>query len=131
MAASGPSRKVLVVEDDADVQQFVCGVLRDAGYEVDAAGDGAEALRKIEASRHDLIVLDLMMPNVDGWGVLEQIRSERDPRSPAVVILSAYPDPWRAIKAGAWECLEKPFQIEQLLQTCARALVASDGLNTR
>jgi CheY-like chemotaxis protein len=131
MVAAVPPRRVLVVEDEHDVLHFLCTVLRDAGYMVESAGDGAEALAKIDNLHPDLIVLDLMMPRLDGWGVLEQMRRDRDPRAPAVVILSAFPDPWRAIKAGAWECLEKPFQVEQLLKTCARALVVADGLNTK
>ena len=113
-------KRVLVVDDEKDVQDFVCGVLADAGYAVDAAGDGEEALVKIEASRPDLVVLDLMMPGLDGWGVLERLK--RAPQPPVVVILSAFPDGWRAIQAGAWECLAKPFDLRKLLDTCVRAL---------
>ncbi len=113
-------KRVLVVDDEKDIQDFVCGVLSDAGYAVDAASDGEEALVKIEAAHPDLLVLDLMMPVLDGWGVLERLR--RVPQPPVVVILSAFPDGWRAIQAGAWECLAKPFDLRQLLDTCARAL---------
>lgn len=113
-------KRILVVDDEKDVQEFLAVVLRDTGFAVECAANGREALEKIEASRPDLVVLDLMMPVLDGWGVLDRLR--RSPERPAVVILSAFPDEWRALRAGAWECLAKPFEAQQLVDTCKRAL---------
>jgi CheY-like chemotaxis protein len=120
MRPSDLPKRVLVVDDEKDVQDFVSLILRDTGYDVDCAGDGREALEKVEADPPDLVVLDLMMPVMDGWGFLEHLRKIPDP--PAVVILSAAPDDWRALRAGAWECLAKPFQARDLVDTCRRAL---------
>ena len=118
MAVAG--KRILVVDDETDVQEFVSLVLQDHGFDVCCAGHGQEALDKIESLHPDLVVLDLMMPVMDGWGVLESLKHLPDP--PAVIILSAYPDEWRAFKAGAWECLGKPFEPEDLVATCERAL---------
>ena len=99
-------------------------VLERQGYDVDAASDGREALEKIGKERPDLIVLDLMMPHVDGWGVLERLKGSESP--PRVVLLSAYAnDPKtqkRGEEAGAWACLGKPFKLPELITTCERAL---------
>jgi len=113
-------KRVLVVDDEKDVQDFVCLVLEDTGFAVDCAGNGREALEKIESARPDLVLLDLMMPEMDGWGVLDRLK--RIPDAPAVVILSAFTDEWRALRAGAWESLPKPFLPQDLVDTCRRAL---------
>ena len=116
---TGPKR-ILVVDDETDVQEFVSLVLQDHGFEVICAANGEDALGKIEAFHPDLVVLDLMMPVMDGWGVLDRLRELALP--PAVIVLSAYPDEWRAFRGGAWECLPKPFEPETLVATCERAL---------
>jgi CheY-like chemotaxis protein len=113
-------KRVLVVDDEKDVQDFVCLVLEDTGFAVDCAGNGREALEKIESARPDLVLLDLMMPEMDGWSVLDRLK--RIPDAPAVVILSAFADEWRALRAGAWESLPKPFLPQDLVDTCRRAL---------
>ena len=115
---------VLVVDDERDVQALVRLVLERQGYDVDAASDGREALEKIGLRRPDLVVLDLMMPEIDGWGVLERLRAAGSP--PRVVLLSAYAhDPrtqQRGAEAGAWACLGKPFRLPELISTCEKAL---------
>jgi CheY-like chemotaxis protein len=116
--------RVLVVDDERDVQALVRMVLERQGYEVEAASDGREALQKIGEHRPDLVVLDLMMPEIDGWGVLEELRGR--PERPRVVLLSAYAhDPLtqrRGLEAGAWACLGKPFRLPELVETCEKAL---------
>jgi DNA-binding response OmpR family regulator len=108
------------VDDEADVRHFLRLVLEASGYVVDCAADGREGLARIEAARPDLVLLDLMMPHLDGWGVLERLGD--CPAPPSVVIVSAAPDPARAMRAGAAGCLAKPFSVAELLATCARAL---------
>jgi CheY-like chemotaxis protein len=117
-----PRKKVLVVDDETDVQEFLALILSDQGFDVACAGHGEEALAKIEALKPDLVVLDLMMPVMDGWGVLERLK--RLPDRPAVIILTAYPDEWRAFKAGVWELLQKPFEPDALVAVCQRALAS-------
>lgn len=117
-------RKVLVADDEPAMQGVLRLILEDAGYDVQVAYDGGEALDKIEAGAPDLLILDLMMPGMDGWQVLEHLR-EREKR-PAVIVVSAIGcDPHvveRARKAGAVRCLGKPFNFRELLATCDAAV---------
>lgn len=113
---------MLIVDDDDSVRLIVSRILEMAGYAVEAAGNGEEALERIAARHPDLVVLDLTMPILDGWGVLRRLKEVPD--RPPVIILSAVVDRIRAIHEGAADCLSKPFHREQLLDACHRALGA-------
>jgi len=120
--------RILVVDDDEDGRLLVAQILQDAGYEVDGAADGADALERIGTSRPDLVILDLQMPFVDGWDVLERIRSV--PAPPPVVVVTArgdYETFTRGVREGALGHLIKPFRFEELLTVCRKILRASDG----
>jgi len=88
---SDMSRRILVVDDEEDIQTFLCDVFRDAGWTVDSAQNGLEALERIEQCRPDLVLLDIVMPVVDGWGVLERLR--QTPRPLAFSSSRASPTP--------------------------------------
>jgi len=122
--SDGPRQKILVVDDEEDVQVLVSRILRDAGYEVTRASDGQEAIDKLGVERTDLIVLDLMMPGVDGWGVLDFLRTQKDP--PPVVIVTArtdYATFARGIREGGTAFVCKPFRFHELVATCQRLLL--------
>jgi CheY-like chemotaxis protein len=117
-------RKILVVDDEEDVQILVTRILRDAGYDVDRASDGQEAIDKLGVNRPDLIVLDLMMPGVDGWGVLQFLQSQKD--APPVVIVTArtdYATFARGVREGGTAFVCKPFRFHELVATCQRLLL--------
>ncbi len=117
-------KKILVVDDEEDVQILVTRILRDAGYVVDRASDGQEAIDKLGADRADLIVLDLMMPGIDGWGVLQFLQSQKD--APPVVIVTArtdYATFARGIREGGTAFVCKPFRFHELVATCQRLLL--------
>jgi CheY-like chemotaxis protein len=116
------ARRILIADDEEDVLQFISLVLEDAGFFVGTARDGREALQKIEAERPDLLVLDLMMPVLDGWQVLKRLRQDAQP--PRVVVLSAFADCPAAARAGAAACLTKPFLPGELVRTCEHTLAA-------
>ncbi len=121
--------RVLVVDDEADVRLLLSRVLRDAGYEVDAASDGSEALTRMASSRPDLVVLDLMMPGLDGWGVLAELKKATSP--PPVVLVTASADATtfgRGVKEGVAGYIAKPFRFRELLVTCER--VIAEGRRT-
>jgi two-component system response regulator MprA len=122
MVVGGARRRVLVVDDDNSVRQLLSRTLAASGYSVDSASNGEEALERIQAGHPDLVVLDLMMPVLDGWGVLRRLRGAPDP--PRVIVLSAVGDCRRAIREGAAGCLPKPFRLKQLLEACHLALTA-------
>lgn len=121
-AAPAPAR-VLVVDDEDDVRNLVCRVLADAGFATDAASGGAQALEKIDAGPPDLLVLDLMMPEVDGWTVLARLQ-DRPGRPPTVVLTAAGETSafTRAVASGAAAYVAKPFRFADLVGTCRRVL---------
>jgi DNA-binding response OmpR family regulator len=122
----GPSpKRILVVDDEEDMQSLLCCILETTGYVVECADDGRQALDKIGARRPDLVILDLVMPVLDGWGVLEALGERAD--RPPVVIVSAYADHSRAMDLGAVTCLSKPFRLGDLLDACQGAMKGASG----
>ena len=114
------AERILIVDDESDVRECVSLLLREAGFEVDGAADGLEGLGKIDALRPDLVLLDLMMPRMDGWEVLRALRGRAG--APVVVMLSAIAGRERALREGAQACVTKPFHNQDLVETCRRVL---------
>jgi CheY-like chemotaxis protein len=116
--------QILVVEDDAAIRALVSEVLRDDGYEVSEATNGAEALEYVGGHRPDLIVLDLMMPVMDGWTFVEECRRQSRCNEVPIVVTSASHDlPKTADKLrsyGVRTCLAKPFDVDGLLALVER-----------
>jgi two-component system, chemotaxis family, chemotaxis protein CheY len=110
---------VLVVDDDPDILDALSEILEAEGYEVQRARNGREALQRLEQGHPNLILLDLMMPVMDGWEFARSL----DPRArPPIVVLSA--DRNVSIKAreiGALGWLAKPFELSELLSVVRRA----------
>ncbi|MGA3017381.1 MAG: response regulator transcription factor [Bryobacteraceae bacterium] len=108
--------RILVVEDEKRIADFLCRGLEGAGYAVDAAPTGTDALENIHSTDYDLVVLDLMLPDMDGLQVLERIRSRK--AGPPVLILSArggLDDRVKGLELGADDYLVKPFAFVELL----------------
>ncbi len=120
--------RVLIVEDDSAIRGALAQALGEDGYAVDASGDGTEGLWYAERNDYDLIVLDLMLPGLDGLELLRRVRSARadgEPRNPAVLIVSArdgVEDRVRGLDLGADDYLVKPFALSELLAR-ARSMV--------
>jgi len=122
---------VLVVDDDADVRTLVCELLARAGYTVSQAPGGREALRLLYDERPDLIVLDVSMPELDGWATLERIR---ELSSVPVVMLSALGaelEKVRALRGGADDYVTKPFGRQELLARVESVLRRSPSREVR
>jgi two-component system OmpR family response regulator len=115
--------RILLVEAEADLAATLRKTLAESGFSVDVAADGEEALWQAEATAYDAIVLDLMIPIVDGWEVLKRIRTRGD-RSPVLVLTArdATIDKVRALDSGADDYLTKPFTLDELLARI-RALI--------
>ncbi|HEX3877151.1 MAG TPA: response regulator transcription factor [Bryobacteraceae bacterium] len=108
--------RLLVVEDEKRIADFLSRGLQGAGYAVDVAGDGAAALDQIHATDYDLVILDMMLPDMDGLQVLEKVRNRKV--GPPVLILSArgaLDDRVRGLEMGADDYLTKPFAFVELL----------------
>jgi DNA-binding response OmpR family regulator len=111
--------KILVIDDDPSIRLLVSDVLEAEGYTVAAAPDGFAGLRAIEADRPDCVVLDVMMPGMDGHAVLQRIRAaDGGPDLPVVMLTAAADDAqaWRAWTEGVDYFLAKPFEPEELLR---------------
>lgn len=115
---------VLVVDDEPDILLLHRLNLSAAGHDVVLAADGLTALERIADSRPDCVVLDVMMPVLDGWGVLERLQAAGD--APPVLVVSAKSAPAdiaRARDLGASDFLAKPFDGDDLVRRVAALLV--------
>jgi DNA-binding response OmpR family regulator len=109
--------RILVVDDEPDILLFVRIYLTAAGHETVLAADGERALEQLQRESVDLVLLDVCMPVMDGWSVLEAINA-RDDQSTRVVVMSGRPAPGdlrRAFELGAADYVRKPFLPQQLL----------------
>jgi heavy metal response regulator len=108
--------RILVVEDEKRIADFLARGLESAGYAVDVAANGASGIDLIHTMDYDLVILDLMLPDMDGMAVLERVRSRKV--SPPVLILSArgaVDDRVQGLEMGADDYLTKPFAFVELL----------------
>ncbi|MEJ7812035.1 MAG: response regulator transcription factor [Gemmatimonadaceae bacterium] len=125
---TGPSssrERVLVVDDEADIVALVAYHLAKAGYRVSTAASGVEALAAAREERPALVVLDLMLPEMSGFEVLEQLRQDDATRDLAVLMLTARkeePDRIRGLSLGADDYLTKPFSPQELVLRVAAIL---------
>ena len=117
---------VLVVEDDPAIRRLVTMVLQRHGYRLEAASDGLEAVLKLGVSDYDVIVLDLMMPNLDGFTFLETIAHDQPERLRKVIVTSAAsPSVIRERMAdGPFRLLPKPFDIHELVHAVQSCIAA-------
>ena len=116
------SMRLLVVEDEPDLLAVLAKALREEGYAVDEAADGEAGLYKTSAWDYDAVVLDVMLPKFDGWGVIKKLRSAKATPVLMLTARDAVPDRVRGLDAGADDYLVKPFELSELLAR-VRALV--------
>src|SRR5262249_32824344 len=117
------SDKILIVDDEPSNRNILGQELTHEGYSVVAASDGREALKKIESSRPDLIILDYMMPDLNGLEVLKELR-KRENDNP-VVMITAYGTMERAVEAmkeGAYDFITRPFEPDHIALVVRKAL---------
>ena len=117
-------KRILIVDDAATVRMYHRSVLEAAGYAVDEAVNGIEALEKALQSTYDLYVVDVNMPRLDGYAFLKELRSQDITQAPAVMVSteSAGHDREQAYRAGANLYLVKPARPDELLCCCALLL---------
>jgi DNA-binding response OmpR family regulator len=120
--------RVLVAEDDQVIADFVSQGLREAGYAVDVAATGTDALRKALDGGYDAAVMDVMLPELDGLSVIEQLRAKK--QQMPVLILSArhtVDDRVKGLQAGGDDYLTKPFAFAELLARLQALLRRAGG----
>ncbi len=121
--------KVLLIEDEPGIARLIKRGMEDAGYSVEAAQDGATGLELAETNNYSIILLDLMLPHVDGWTICEELRRQRN-RTPILMLTArdTIPDKIRGLDTGADDYLPKPFDFQELLAR-VRALLRRDKVN--
>jgi DNA-binding response OmpR family regulator len=127
-----PDHGVLVVEDDPSIRRLVKMVLEREGYRVDIASDGIEAVLKLGIADYDAIILDLMMPNLDGFSFMSTLATNDPDRMQRVIVTSAAsPQVIRDRMHGApFDLLPKPFDISALVSR-VRACIEAQGARQR
>lgn len=110
-----PMRRVLVVEDDPAIRQLIAFALSDEGYEVEEAANGRTALERVERQHPDLIILDMKMPEMDGWQFAQHYRARYDHRVPIIVLTAARDAAQRSGDIEAEDYVAKPFDLDQLI----------------
>jgi CheY-like chemotaxis protein len=115
---------VLVVDDEAAIRNSLRDALELDGHHVLVAGDGREALDNVAREPADLVILDLMMPVMDGWAFLEHFRGQVQFRTIPVLVISAYPNVPATVETYGVRVVRKPFDLEALLTTVADLTVA-------
>jgi two-component system, OmpR family, response regulator MtrA len=121
-ALAGPAPRVLLVEDDPSIREITAMGLGSAGFQVTPVGDGREALQRFRADRPDLVVLDVMLPVVNGLEVARAIRGES---AVPIVMLTARTDAFDVVlglEAGADDYIRKPFEMPELVARLRAAL---------
>jgi CheY-like chemotaxis protein len=128
------SRRILVVDDQAGIRRLLETGLTDAGAEVWMAADGDAALKMLESLEPELMLLDLSMPGVTGWEVLESLRASNR-RQDMPVILQTSADDFdsfeRARRLGVAAFISKPFRLGEVVETCRRVLDGAIPLRGR
>ena len=110
---------ILVVDDEADIRATVSAMLEIEGYEVAEAANGADALHVLEERRPDVILLDMRMPVLDGWGVAAGLRA-LGVRVPIAVMTAARDVRTSCAEVAGDACLAKPFRLDAVVDTIAR-----------
>ena len=125
-------KTALVADDDDVVRSTLARLLRHLDMEVMDAGDGADAIRKVEDNHFDIVVSDLFMPLADGFAVLEFVR-KKQPRTPVIILTGAgsVPDSVRAMREGAFDFLTKPFHPTALTEVVRTAMGQAAGPPTK
>ena len=119
--------KILIVEDDVSVRTLLQKTLSASGHEVSVCADGLEGLTELERRRPDLIIVDIMMPRLDGVTFVKAIKSNHQTKPIPVIFLTAKNDPKSMIEGiniGAKYYITKPFQLEELITKVGKALGA-------
>jgi len=122
----GQARHILVVDDSEDMRDLLQRLLERAGYRVVLAADGQASLTQARLHHPDLVLMDLSLPDLDGWEAVSHLRKMPEFRTTPIIAVTAHVSPQeaeRALAAGCTTHIGKPFDTRALLQVVARLLV--------
>ncbi|MBS3133141.1 response regulator [Candidatus Woesearchaeota archaeon] len=118
-------KKILVVDDELNVRKLVSFILTSNGYSAIEASDAEEGIEKAKQEKPDLIVLDVMMPNMDGFEAAQKLRSGKKTKDIPILMLSSraqFEDKMKGIDAGAMDYITKPFDRNEFLEKIKECL---------
>ncbi len=119
------AKQVLIVDDDNAVRTLICMALSEEGYEVSSACTGLEALRRVDTLQPDLVISDVVMPDLSGVEMLEGLRNRRETKDVPVILVTASEDKTifaKGVSLNARHYLNKPFELDQLLLKVRNAI---------
>lgn len=119
---------ILIVEDDMDIQELLWEFLREAGYDVTSASDGIEAMDLFAKNKYDLILLDIMLPKIDGFGVCELIRKQSQVPIIMLTALGGEEEQIRGLDLQVDDYITKPFSVPILIRKIAAVLRRSNQM---
>jgi CheY-like chemotaxis protein len=117
-----PDRKILVADDEPSIRTLITRFLVRQDFEVDPVNDGAEAIERLDHHSYDALVLDLMMPRVDGFGVLKHIHETNPDMASRTVVVTAFPKTAATELHEPCRVLSKPFDLNDLLDAIEECL---------
>lgn len=109
-------KRVLIADDDHAIRQLVCTIVQREGLEADCAADGVEAIEFLKQHEYAVVLLDLMMPRIDGFGVIEYLREHPPSIKPVILVISAYTDEkFKSVDPNVVSgVIRKPFEVANL-----------------
>jgi CheY-like chemotaxis protein len=113
---------VLIVDDEPEHRAILADLLEEMGFNTRQAGDGRKALELLEQELPRLVLLDLRMPVMSGWGLLDALKKMPRTRSVPIIVISGYGFEWEAELVGARGYVSKPIDLEKLQKTISRAV---------
>ena len=111
--------RILVVDDETEIRDMLSRHFRYLGYDVDTAGDGEEALKKMREAKFDIVISDIMMPGIDGWETLTRLKRDRETSGIPVIIFTAREHArghQKSSEMGAAGYFRKPFEPDELIE---------------
>jgi CheY-like chemotaxis protein len=121
------NKRILVVDDDDAIRSLLFTVLRRRGFQVDTGRNGVEALERCSLCRYSVILLDLMMPRMSGWEVIDHLGQKATEERPLVIVLTAGGEPHNLPPDLVVGTVRKPFDIELLVDTVVGCLTSMEG----
>lgn len=119
-------KRILIVDDDDAIRALLMTVLRRRGFHLDTARNGVDALEKLGDCRYALIILDLMMPRMSGYDVLDRLTAMPEATRPLVLVLTAGTEPKKFATNMVIGTIQKPFDIELLVDTVSGCLLVTE-----
>ncbi|RPH62433.1 MAG: response regulator [Chloroflexi bacterium] len=131
MNTTGQARRILCIEDDSEMTDLIRLILARKGYEISVASGGQVGIRKIREEKPDMVLLDLMMPDMDGWEVYQQMKADEKTKEIPVIVVTAKAQSIDKVLglhiAKVDDYIAKPFSPKELIESVERVFAKKEG----